>query len=145
MSRILRTGLKVFGKGRVEEGEFILDLGKLMLLTASLIYENSFLNPKVVNGNLLGEVSRVCHLLHIENSSKTYSRTSYKTGYMLCPPIEPLIQQQQQGPALSLTNSFSLRTVVPKAIGFGDPFLVWHPVKYATMIAEHMRKHQVDA
>ncbi|KAJ3054792.1 Protein kinase C-like 1 [Rhizophlyctis rosea] len=28
---------------------------------------------------------------------------------------------------------------------FGAPFLVWHPVKYATMLAEQMRKHQVDA
>ncbi|KAJ3039706.1 Protein kinase C-like 1 [Rhizophlyctis rosea] len=28
---------------------------------------------------------------------------------------------------------------------FGAPFLVWHPVKYATMLAEQMQKHKVDA
>jgi phosphoenolpyruvate carboxykinase (ATP) len=28
---------------------------------------------------------------------------------------------------------------------FGDAFLVWHPTKYAEMLAEKMRKHQADA
>lgn len=28
---------------------------------------------------------------------------------------------------------------------FGQPFLVWHPVKYASMLAEQMAKHQADA
>ncbi|KAJ3010279.1 Protein kinase C-like 1 [Thoreauomyces humboldtii] len=28
---------------------------------------------------------------------------------------------------------------------FGAPFLVWHPTKYATMLAEKMQKHQADA
>lgn len=28
---------------------------------------------------------------------------------------------------------------------FGQPFLVWHPVKYATMLAERMRHHKADA
>jgi phosphoenolpyruvate carboxykinase (ATP) len=28
---------------------------------------------------------------------------------------------------------------------FGAPFLVWHPVKYATMLAEKMKKHNVNA
>ncbi|KAI9105981.1 ATP-utilizing phosphoenolpyruvate carboxykinase [Phlyctochytrium arcticum] len=28
---------------------------------------------------------------------------------------------------------------------FGAPFLVWHPVKYATMLAEKMQQHQADA
>ncbi|KAI8910514.1 ATP-utilizing phosphoenolpyruvate carboxykinase [Powellomyces hirtus] len=28
---------------------------------------------------------------------------------------------------------------------FGAPFLVWHPVKYATMLAEKMQKHKADA
>jgi ATP-dependent phosphoenolpyruvate carboxykinase len=28
---------------------------------------------------------------------------------------------------------------------FGAPFLVWHPVKYATMLAEKMQHHAADA
>lgn len=28
---------------------------------------------------------------------------------------------------------------------FGQPFLVWHPVKYAEMLSERMHKHQADA
>ena len=28
---------------------------------------------------------------------------------------------------------------------FGAPFLVWHPVKYASMLAEKMEKHKADA
>jgi phosphoenolpyruvate carboxykinase (ATP) len=28
---------------------------------------------------------------------------------------------------------------------FGAPFLVWHPVKYATMLAEKMKGHKADA
>jgi ATP-dependent phosphoenolpyruvate carboxykinase len=28
---------------------------------------------------------------------------------------------------------------------FGAPFLVWHPVKYATMLAEKMKQHKVNA
>ncbi|TPX65666.1 phosphoenolpyruvate carboxykinase (ATP) [Spizellomyces sp. 'palustris'] len=28
---------------------------------------------------------------------------------------------------------------------FGAPFLVWHPVKYATMLAEKMQQHKADA
>jgi len=28
---------------------------------------------------------------------------------------------------------------------FGQPFLVWHPVKYATMLAEKMAQHNADA
>lgn len=28
---------------------------------------------------------------------------------------------------------------------FGAPFLVWHPVKYATMLAQKMKEHKVDA
>ncbi|KAJ3215655.1 Protein kinase C-like 1 [Clydaea vesicula] len=28
---------------------------------------------------------------------------------------------------------------------FGAPFLVWHPVKYATMLAEKMKQHKADA
>ena len=28
---------------------------------------------------------------------------------------------------------------------FGQPFLVWHPVKYATMLAEKMNNHKADA
>jgi phosphoenolpyruvate carboxykinase (ATP) len=28
---------------------------------------------------------------------------------------------------------------------FGQPFLVWHPVKYAQMLAEKMHQHQADA
>ena len=28
---------------------------------------------------------------------------------------------------------------------FGQPFLVWHPVKYAEMLAERMSKHSADA
>jgi ATP-dependent phosphoenolpyruvate carboxykinase len=28
---------------------------------------------------------------------------------------------------------------------FGAPFLVWHPVKYATMLAEKMKCHKADA
>ncbi|KAJ3056547.1 hypothetical protein HK097_006180 [Rhizophlyctis rosea] len=103
--------------------------------TGLSLYQNSFLNPKIVNGNLLEKgvsaygkskllyVPRepgtgVRDLLHIENSPKTYSRTSYKTDYMLCPPIESLIEQQQQGPALPMTNPSSLRTVVPKAFKY---------------------------
>ncbi len=27
---------------------------------------------------------------------------------------------------------------------FGSPFLVWHPAKYAQMLAERMQKHQAD-
>lgn len=27
---------------------------------------------------------------------------------------------------------------------FGAPFLVWHPVKYATMLAEKIKKHQTN-
>ena len=28
---------------------------------------------------------------------------------------------------------------------FGQPFLVWHPVKYAEMLADRMSKHSADA
>lgn len=28
---------------------------------------------------------------------------------------------------------------------FGQPFLVWHPTKYATMLAQKMREHKADA
>ncbi|KAJ3029818.1 hypothetical protein HDV00_009430 [Rhizophlyctis rosea] len=102
--------------------------------TGLSLYQNSFLDPKAINGNLLDKGvsvygkskllyvpkepgTNVRDLLHIENHPKIYSRTSYRTDYMLCPPIESLIEQQS-GPALPMTNAASLRTVVPKAFKY---------------------------
>ncbi len=73
-------------------------------------------------------------------------------GYGVLPPVSKLSKAQVIYHFISGYTSKMAGTEegVTKPIAafsacYGEPFLVWHPVKYATMLAERLEQHQATA
>ncbi|RKO85848.1 hypothetical protein BDK51DRAFT_29885, partial [Blyttiomyces helicus] len=100
--------------------------------TGDSLYHDSYVSPRSVNTKLLDSWNDgapigktkllyaptirglgVRDLLHVEpaDAAELYRRTSYRTDYLICPPIEI-------GPIPPMTSLSSVRTVEPKAFKY---------------------------
>jgi phosphoenolpyruvate carboxykinase (ATP) len=73
-------------------------------------------------------------------------------GYGVLPPVSKLSKAQVvyhfiQGYTSKMagTEEGITKPVAAFSACYGEPFLVWHPVKYATMLAEKLEKHEASA
>jgi len=73
-------------------------------------------------------------------------------GFGVLPPVSKLTKAQViyhfiQGYTSKMagTEEGITKPVAAFSACYGEPFLVWHPVKYATMLAEKLEQHQATA
>jgi phosphoenolpyruvate carboxykinase (ATP) len=73
-------------------------------------------------------------------------------GYGVLPPVSKLTKEQViyhfisgYTSKMAGTEQGITKPVAAFSACFGEPFLVWHPVKYATMLAERLEQHQASA
>ena len=75
-----------------------------------------------------------------------------RDGYGVLPPVSKLSKAQViyhfiQGYTSKMagTEEGITKPVAAFSACYGEPFLVWHPVKYATMLAEKLERHDATA
>jgi len=73
-------------------------------------------------------------------------------GYGVLPPVSRLSKEQViyhfiagYTSKMAGTEEGITKPVAAFSACFGEPFLVWHPVKYATMLAERLEQHHASA
>jgi len=73
-------------------------------------------------------------------------------GYGVLPPVSRLSREQViyhfiagYTSKMAGTEEGITKPVAAFSACFGEPFLVWHPVKYATMLADRLEQHQASA
>jgi len=73
-------------------------------------------------------------------------------GYGVLPPVSKLAKEQViyhfisgYTSKMAGTEEGVTKPVAAFSACFGEPFLVWHPVKYATMLAEKLEQHDATA
>ena len=73
-------------------------------------------------------------------------------GYGVLPPVSRLTKEQViyhfisgYTSKMAGTEEGITKPVAAFSACFGEPFLVWHPVKYATMLAERLEQHSASA
>jgi phosphoenolpyruvate carboxykinase (ATP) len=73
-------------------------------------------------------------------------------GYGVLPPVSRLTKEQViyhfisgYTSKMAGTEEGITKPVAAFSACFGEPFLVWHPVKYATMLAERLEQHNATA
>jgi len=73
-------------------------------------------------------------------------------GFGVLPPVSRLTKAQViyhfisgYTSKMAGTEEGITKPVAAFSACFGEPFLVWHPVKYATMLAERLEQHQASA
>jgi len=73
-------------------------------------------------------------------------------GYGVLPPVSKLSKEQViyhfisgYTSKMAGTEEGITKPVAAFSACFGEPFLVWHPVKYATMLAERLEQHAASA
>jgi len=73
-------------------------------------------------------------------------------GYGVLPPVSKLSKAQViyhfisgYTSKMAGTEQGITKPVAAFSACYGEPFLVWHPIKYATMLAEKLEKHEATA
>uniref|UniRef100_A0A7S3EYP6 phosphoenolpyruvate carboxykinase (ATP) n=1 Tax=Haptolina ericina TaxID=156174 RepID=A0A7S3EYP6_9EUKA len=73
-------------------------------------------------------------------------------GYGVLPPVSKLSKEQViyhfisgYTSKMAGTEEGITKPIAAFSACYGEPFLVWHPVKYATMLAERLEQHQATA